>query len=264
MAEHNRANSEGQMGRVFSEERKKKLRIALNRPEVKAKMSEGRRGKCMGDCNPAKRPEVRKKLSEALTGRVFSEETKRKLSEAMTGRTLPEELRKHISEGRTGMKFTAEHKKHIGEASKRNWRNPEFVQNQKEARNIKPNAAERFLMEILQSILPDEYKYVGDLSLPIGGKNPDFVNDAQKKFIELFGDYYHNKNFFPQAQTPQERIDFFKPYGWDTLIIWERELYDDVEKLKKRILKFHRKGALQKMFIGLKMRGQKILLGGKF
>jgi len=190
------------------------------------------------------RPEVKRKIK----GKRHSEEWNRKIGEGHKGKTHSEETRRRMSR-----------------TKKRNWQNPEYVKNQKEARNIKPNKAERFLMQILQSILPDEYKFVGDWSLPMGGKSPDFVNvNSQKKFIELFGDHWHDRNFFPQAETPQERIDFFKPYGYDTLVIWERELYDDVEKLKKRILKFHRKGALQKMFIGLKMRGQKILLGGKF
>lgn len=37
--------------------------------------------------------------------------------------------------------------------------------------------------------------------------------------------------------THKKRIDLFKKYGYDTLVIWEHEL-KDLEKLKKRVLEF--------------------------
>lgn len=78
----------------------------------------------------------------------------------------------------------------------------------------------------------NEWKFTGDFSFMINGKNPDFTNiNGQKKLIELFGDYWHKDD------NPQDRIDVFKPFGWDTLIIWEREL-KDIKQLKRKIFDF--------------------------
>ncbi len=63
------------------------------------------------------------------------------------------------------------------------------------------------------------YKYVGNGEVIIGFKNPDFINvNGEKKVIELYGDYWHRND------NPQDRIDHFKKYGFDCLVIWEREL----------------------------------------
>ena len=39
------------------------------RPEVSVKISESRRGKCLGDLNPSKRPEVKEKIAESKRGK---------------------------------------------------------------------------------------------------------------------------------------------------------------------------------------------------
>ena len=56
--------------------------------------------------------------------------------------------------------------------------------------HLKPNKCELFLQELLNCWYPSEWKYVGDLSFLIDGKNPDFVNiNGKKKLIEFYGDY---------------------------------------------------------------------------
>ena len=78
------------------------------------------------------------------------------------------------------------------------------------------------------------YRYVGNGEVIIGRKNPDFINNEQNKIIELFGKHWHSKEF--NKQTPNERINFFKNYGYDTLIIQEQELNDlniVLEKVKE-------------------------------
>lgn len=52
--------------------------------------------------------------------------------------------------------------------------------------------------------------------------------NGKKQFIELYGDYWH------KGQDPQERIDFFRQYGFNTLIIWESEL-GEPEKVLARL-----------------------------
>lgn len=83
----------------------------------------------------------------------------------------------------------------------------------------KPNKWERQLDTLLQDNFPGEWKFVGDGSLIIERKNPDFVNiNGKKQIIELWGNYWH------KGDDPQERIGFFKKYGYRTLILWGSEL----------------------------------------
>jgi hypothetical protein len=99
------------------------------------------------------------------------------------------------------------------------WKNKESQERLRIARNAKPNKPESFLCKILDEMYPGQWRYTGDLSLIIDGKCPDFVNcNGQKKIIEFWGDYWH------KGQNPQDRIDTFKPFGFDTLVIWEHEL----------------------------------------
>lgn len=69
----------------------------------------------------------------------------------------------------------------------------------------------------------------------INGKNPDFTNcNGKKKLIELFGDYWH------KGEDPQDRINIFKKFGYDTLVIWESEL-KDINKVKNKVIKFNKR-----------------------
>lgn len=116
----------------------------------------------------------------------------------------------------------------------KSWQDPKFVAKQMKARGVKLNKQELHLNTFLQSILPNEYKFVGDGEFILVGKCPDFVNiNGQKKIIELYGDYWHRNDI------PQDRIDLFAKYGYQTLIIWERELKKEVS-LKAKVIEFNR------------------------
>lgn len=83
----------------------------------------------------------------------------------------------------------------------------------------RPNKAELALLELLETNHLAQWQYVGDGQLIIGGKCPDFTNcNGHKWLIELFGDYFHRN------ENPQIRIDYFRYYGYHTLVIWEHEL----------------------------------------
>lgn len=119
------------------------------------------------------------------------------------------------------------------EARKKNWKDPKFVKKQMRARGVKPNKTELNLNKFLHRILPNEYKFVGDGEFILAGKCPDFVNvNGQKKIIELYGNYWH------KGETGQKRITLFRQYGYETLIIWENELEDEIA-LKEKILNFN-------------------------
>jgi len=83
----------------------------------------------------------------------------------------------------------------------------------------KPNKIEVEFLKIILQACPNEYIYVGDYSMIIGGKCPDYMNvNGKKKLIELFGDYWHEKG------SEWKRIEHFSCFGFDCLVIWESEL----------------------------------------
>ena len=100
------------------------------------------------------------------------------------------------------------------------------------------NKGESFLEKILKSIIPKEYKYVGDGKFFIERYNPDFVNvNSQKKVIELFGDYWHK---IPnRIEKDKIKIRTYKKYGYDCLVIWEHDLKKP--KTINRILEFNQR-----------------------
>ena len=95
------------------------------------------------------------------------------------------------------------------------------------------NKPEGKLLQILDSLYPNEWRFVGNGEVIIAGKCPDFINiNGQKKCIELFGDHWHKDD------NPQDRIDVFTPYGYKTLVVWEKEL-KDVDHLKETLGNFY-------------------------
>ena len=236
-------------GVCFSEEHKAAMR--------------GPRPSMAGDNNPSKRPDVRKKIRLGLAkrvangsyvngfqGRHHSEESKRKMGRRGRipwNKDLPRtgEEKQNISESRIGILDSNESKcrgkKRI--AAKKRWQNPEYREKQLESifrgSGRKPTRPERQLSNLLDKVFPDRYKYVGNGSVILGGKNPDFINvNSQKKIIELFGDYWHSKECTGMSKQKHEqlRVNHFAKYGFDTLVIWECELQNEsvlIQKIRK-------------------------------
>ncbi len=103
--------------------------------------------------------------------------------------------------------------------------------------NNKKNKSETFLEFILKKNVPKEYKYVGNGRFFIEKYNPDFINiNGQKKIIELFGDYWHNKPGIKEKDARKMKV--YKNYGYDCLVIWEKDLKKN--NLEKRILDFNK------------------------
>ena len=125
--------------------------------------------------------------------------------------------------------------------SKNNWKNKKFrdktVKASLKAQNITPNKPEKVLIKLLNKILPNEYKFVGDGNVILGGFCPDFINcNGQKKIIELFGDYWHT---LPKAKIKDKyRLETYKKYGYKTFVIWQHEL-KNLNKVKNKILEFN-------------------------
>lgn len=207
-------------------------KIGKKKPEgTGAKMSIARKGKHQTEEHIKKRiesrrnngkpwqsEESRKKIGIASTGRHHSEETKEKLRRMNIGRLSP---------------FS------------KLWQDPVFREKQLKATfkamGVKPTKPEKFLIKFLNEILPGEYKYVGNGSVVIGFKNPDFINaNGQKKLIELFGDYWHSEKKTSESKELHEskRVNHFAKYGYKTLIIWQSEL-EHTNKLKEQLITFN-------------------------
>lgn len=133
-------------------------------------------------------------------------------------------------------KKTDEKVREYSKSLKNHWQDSEFrekmVKAISSAARTQPNKAELKLFGVLQRILPGEYEInVKAEVMILGGKIPDFVNiNSQKKVIELYGQYWH------RGDNPQDRINYFKRLGWNTLVVWEQELEDEnllVQKLRE-------------------------------
>lgn len=119
----------------------------------------------------------------------------------------------------------------MSKITKEKWKDTLFIKNQQIGRSIMPNKKELILLNLLNKLFNNKWKYTGDFSFCINGKCPDYTHNTEKKLIELYGDYWH------QGQNPQYRIDFFKKEGYETLVIWEHEL-KDMNKVKERLFSF--------------------------
>jgi hypothetical protein len=182
-------------------------------PDARRRLSESHKG-------IKQSPELIKKRVDGRRGYRHSSETLRKIGDGNKGKVMSPEARRKCSEANKGKRYSPK-TEFTSEKMKALHRDPIYMDKIWKALNIKPNKPETVILNLLNSLYPDEWKYTGDFSFTINGKSPDFVNcNGQKKIIELFGDYWH------RGQNPQDRIDAFKPFGYDTLVIWERELKD--------------------------------------
>lgn len=194
--------------------------------------------------------ETRKKISETLKGQPFTEERRMNISNARKGKRASEETKRKISEAHTGMKRSsaackkmsdvaigrvrsAETRRRMSIAKLKLFQDQDYVRKMAKAWGMKPTKPEILLLNLIESLYPGQWKYTGDFSFTINGKCPDFVNcNGQKKIIELFGDYWH------RGENPQDRADVFKPFGYETLVIWEHEL-KNIENVTEKVRLFH-------------------------
>jgi very-short-patch-repair endonuclease len=177
-------------------------------------------------------PEAIVNMRAAQKGHGASPEARANMGKAQKGRKHPQEIlekirrttAKALSSPSVRAKMSIEHKAR--------YQDPVYCANYARGMNMKPNRAELKLLALLEALYPGEWKYTGDFSFVINGKNPDFVCcNGQKKVIELFGDYWH------KGDDPKERAKVFAPFGYKTLVIWERELRNG-KKLIERIRRF--------------------------
>ncbi len=90
----------------------------------------------------------------------------------------------------------------------------------------KPNKLE---IEVAKT-LGEEWEYVGDGKMVIGGLVPDFVNKTRKEVLEVLGCYYHSCPIhFPDIRrgyttSPAFRESVYKGNGYDVTFLWEHNI----------------------------------------
>lgn len=227
-------------------------------------------GKFRCNENPKKCPVVTEKYRNAKLGKSKSESHKRNMSLAKKGKPgkpKSEQTKLKLSLKNKNKKRTPEfcencRKRNIGKVqseeaknkkrikSLEKWKDPKYVESLLASLSTEngPNKPEQIIIKILEEIFYEKnnYKYTGNGTFWINRKNPDFVNKEEKKIIEHFGDYFHDreyrikkfKDYSTNEEHSQNRINLFKEYGFDCLIIWEFEL-KDIERVKEKIKNFH-------------------------
>lgn len=172
----------------------------------------------------------------------WSEERKRYYSEKNTGEGNPFYGKKHSKELMDQISLKLKKSSAFHRLNK----DPDFQKKRRSAwaksvRKYGPNKAENKLWGIIDSVVPEVFDFVGDGDFFVRGLNPDWVDEAGKRIIELYGRPFHDPEVciwkIPEQRTAAGRIKIFGEEGYKTLIIWDDELKDP-KKVKAKIRKF--------------------------
>jgi G:T-mismatch repair DNA endonuclease (very short patch repair protein)/predicted DNA-binding protein YlxM (UPF0122 family) len=121
------------------------------------------------------------------------------------------------------------YRKKMSDNNKKLWKDHEFSKRMFESMSIKPNKPESVVIGILNDINSGfNYNY-GDYN--VDGKIPDFINEKDKKVIEIHGRAFHDPNFkspfsknIPYHRTKKGTKEFYKDKGYSCLVIWDSEI----------------------------------------
>lgn len=97
------------------------------------------------------------------------------------------------------------------------------------------NKSEQKLADILDSLFPNEYRFVGNGDFFVKQYNPDFI--SKNKIIELYGEYWHGTE--EAIKRDFDRLKTYNELGYKTLIIYWSEL-KNIDKLKQKLLSFNK------------------------
>ena len=222
---------------LMSEEIKQRIVDSLEgrvvSEETRQKLSESNKGNTSA-LGFRQTEEAKQRMSESKKGREVSEETRQKLSASLLGRVASEETKRQRSESQKELWRDSEYARMMSEVHKENWKNPEFARRMVEAQNRKPNGPELQLLSVLSKHFPDEWKYVGDGTFWLEGKNPDFMNvNGEKQVIEIFGYYWHDPGYFPSRMSEEELIAHYREYGFNCIVFWEFDVYNEEEVVER-------------------------------
>lgn len=228
----------------YSDEVKKKLSLLQmgNKHSLGRKLSENHKGKISLSLIGNKRsaghketkhhtevmssPDVRRRMSLSRK-KYFQDPLNRLIFQERQLRVMgTPQARLHNSISHRGKRQSLESRRKTAQTLLTMPHRAKWLSNMIKARHNRPNKPESQLLELLGG----SWRYTGDGSLIINGKCPDFWN-GDHKVIELYGDYWH------KDEDPQERINLFSQYNYDCLVIWEHEL-NDLDNIIKKIDNF--------------------------
>jgi len=199
--------------------------------------------------------EMREAASESSSYVFPSQETVDKRSATMTKNWEDENFREMMVDSQQGRSHTPKHKENlavsktrfysttegleckrlIAEKTKKLWKDPEYVNKQRNSRKLVISENEANLDYILDKYFSGDWEYIGDFQLNIGGRFPDFAyTKGLPLVIELFDSYRHLET----ARTEDDEIDritHYRKYGYRCLIIWDWEVSEEyvISKLKE-------------------------------
>ena len=166
-------------------------------------------------------PGYREKMSKLHTEQWKDPQYRKMMEEANLLAYSNPERGKHISEGVGRYWNTPGNRENRSEYWKKRWaEDKEYQSNQAKANNRRPNFDEVWLGSILERNFPNEWRYVGNGEVVIGGKCPDFLHISDGLIIEMFGGYWHKE------EEIDSRTKHFEGYGHRVLVIWDYELLD--------------------------------------
>jgi len=115
----------------------------------------------------------------------------------------------------------------------------DFLKKYQNGLKVYKNKLESKFETILKKLNIFSFKFVGDRSFWINGRNPDFINEDQKMVIEIFGDYWHGneRTGINNSDHELDRINHYKMNGYKSIIIWEHEI-NNIDELSSKILEF--------------------------
>lgn len=190
--------------------------------------------------NPVSREQMTRGIAEKSRRPEFRQKIGQQAKERWADPEYHDRVRAKINTTLAQPEYSAKLSKRL----KTTWADPTFkdkmLKTMRMSQNVRPNKPESALQRMLDELYPDEWKYTGDGSLIIGGLNPDFANvDGQKKLLEVYGDYWHSQEAEQDWKRSElGRMMVFKSFGYETLVIWERE-FKDPEKVKAKLKQFH-------------------------
>jgi len=196
-------NPNPMLGKHHTPEAIAKLRGRHYSPQTLAKMSSGQKHR----------------IDRPMLGRHHSEKSKRVIGDKAINRWKDPAFRERMQNTVGSMKLK------LSAIQKMNWKKEEYRAKVVPAclRSRRPTNLERMFNALIDKYsLP--YKYVGDGSFIIGGLNPDYVNiDGKKVAIEIFGEYWHERNR-GYRRTEAGRRQILGDFGWHLIVIWGNEL----------------------------------------
>jgi very-short-patch-repair endonuclease len=104
------------------------------------------------------------------------------------------------------------------------WKDERSVKTLKNALKLKPNNVELYLDAVLQLNFKNMWRYTGDFSFWIDGKNPDFVHVDKKLLIE-----YNGHPFSHTPERDRAKTEHYAKHGWKTLNLTVKDLKDEKE-----------------------------------